>query len=112
MILFLCIWALSALGLFALACSMSKHQKQFFSNQLSSNKTRIATIIGWCALILSLLICLSHGKPSNDISYWLGVITLAALFVATCMSYCAHHFKKIVCALGFVFVFSALIIIS
>ncbi|MEG1093415.1 MAG: DUF3325 domain-containing protein, partial [Acinetobacter sp.] len=35
MIWFLIIWALATLGFFALASSMSKHQKQIFAKELT-----------------------------------------------------------------------------
>ncbi len=38
MMFFLLIWALSSLGFFALACSMSKHQKQFYSKELCTRQ--------------------------------------------------------------------------
>ncbi len=110
MIFFLLIWSLSSLGFFALACSMSKHQKQFFQHELSVGKTRLATLFGWCLLILALVLCLSLGTPSNDISYWFGALTIAALFVGLCISYFATYFWKMIGTLAIIFVLSALIL--
>ena len=39
MMFFLLIWALTSLGFFALATSMSKHQKQIFDTELNPAKT-------------------------------------------------------------------------
>lgn len=46
MMFFFFIWSISSLGFFALASSMTKHQKQIFGHELNSQKTRYATIIG------------------------------------------------------------------
>ncbi|WP_180065030.1 MULTISPECIES: DUF3325 domain-containing protein [unclassified Acinetobacter] len=110
MMFFLLIWALSSLGFFALACSMSKHQKQFYSKELSVGQTRLATLVGWALLIIALIICLSLGTPSNNISYWFGALTIAALFVGLCISYIAEYFWKIIGALVVVFVLSAVLL--
>ena len=47
MIWFLIIWTLATLGFFALASSMSKHQKQIFAKELTLQQTRLATTVGW-----------------------------------------------------------------
>ena len=47
----LLIWSLSALGFFALASSMSKHQKQIFGHELDAAKTRTAAACGWTIVI-------------------------------------------------------------
>lgn len=106
MIFFLCIWSLSCLGFFALASSMSKHQKQFFSKELSLGQTRLATLVGWCLLIVTLLICLSLGTPSNNISYWFGALTIAALSVGLCISYFPAYFWKYIGGLAVIAIFS------
>lgn len=101
MMFFLLIWALTSLGFFVLAASMSKHQKQIFAKELDASKTRLATIIGWVILIMALILCLLTGTISNMISYWLGSLTLAALFVGLSLSYLESKIKMIVmiCAL-------------
>ncbi|MFX1825252.1 DUF3325 domain-containing protein [Acinetobacter lwoffii] len=96
MMFFLLIWALTSLGLFALAASMSKHQKQIFAQELDASKTRLASILGWVILILALILCLFAGTISNMISYWLGSLTFAALVVASSLSYLASRIKVIV----------------
>ncbi len=111
MTFFFCVWAISALGFFGLASSIAKHQKQYFNKELNVNKSRLATLLGWCGLIISLGICLSLGKPSNNVSYWFGAITLSALFVGLCTSYYAQYFKKIVLALTSIFIITALLIV-
>lgn len=93
---FLLIWSLSTLGLFSLAASMSKHQKQMFHTELSAAKSKIATILGWTLLMISLLLCISDGAYSNMISYWLGTLTFAALVVGLSLSYMAEK-TKIIC---------------
>ncbi len=49
-------------------------------------------------------ICLSLGTPSNNISYWFGALTIAALFVGLCISYIAEYFWKIIGGLVVIFV--------
>lgn len=95
MIFFLLIWSISILGFFALASTMSKHQKQIFGHELNASKTKLTTIIGWCLLIISLIISLIPNTLSNGISYWVGVLTFAALFVGLCLSYFAHQIKSV-----------------
>ena len=96
MMFFLMIWALTSLGFFALATSMSKHQKQIFDRELDPAKTQLATILGWILLIISLILCLLTGAVSNMISYWLGSLTFAALVVGLSLSYLASKIKVIV----------------
>lgn len=95
MIIFLLIWAMNVIGLFCLAATMSKHQKQMFGQELSMAKTRIARLLGWLFLILAVLLTLSHFVPSNAISYWVGVLTFAALFTGLCLSYLAEYTRRI-----------------
>jgi hypothetical protein len=106
MILFLMIWSLSSLAFFALASSMSKHQKQIFGRELDESKTRLASISGWGLLILALVICISQGTLSNMISYWLGVLTFSALFVGLCLSYFESRIKKIATATAMIWIIS------
>ena len=93
MMFFLIIWSLSSLGFFALACAMSKHQKQIFGHELDTAKARFAVTIGWVLLISALLICTLSGSISNMISYWLGALTFAALFIGLCLSYLEQRLK-------------------
>lgn len=100
MMFFLLIWSLCALGFFALASSMDKHQKQIYQHTLTATQTHLATFSGWLLLIIALVICLFNGPTSNMISYWVGVLTFAALLIGVCMSYYANHLKKV--AMGLV----------
>ncbi len=53
MMFFLLIWALTSLGFFALAMSMSKHQKQIFDTELRRlQKHNLPAILGWVLLII------------------------------------------------------------
>ena len=96
MMFFLLIWALTSLGFFALAMSISKRQKQIVDTELDPAKTQLATILGWVLLIISLTLCLLTGAVSNMISYWLGSLTFAALVVGLSLSYLASKIKVIV----------------
>ena len=96
MMFFLLIWALTSLGFFTIATSMSKYQKQIFGKELNPAKTQLATILGWVLLIIALILCLCTGAASNMISYWLGSLTFAALVVGLSLSYLASRIKVIV----------------
>ncbi|MDQ9009776.1 DUF3325 domain-containing protein [Acinetobacter gerneri] len=98
MIWFLLIWSLSTLGFFALASTMSKHQKQIFKRELAIKHTVLAKVIGWLLLIISLVLCVKHFNLSTAISYWIGVLSFSALFVAWCLSYAENQIKKIIFA--------------
>ena len=99
MMFFLLIWSLSSLAFIALASSMSKHQKQIFGNELNAIQTRYATIIGWLLLTFSLVICILSGKLSNMLSFWVGVLSFAALCVGVSLSYFEQKIKAFTLAL-------------
>lgn len=105
MIWFLIIWSLTTLGFFSLASSMTKHQKQIFAKELTLQQTRLATTVGWILLIVALLICLPQGHWSTEISYWIGVLSFAALFVGLCLSYFEQHIRNIAVTVLLLFIF-------
>lgn len=111
MMFFLLIWALTSLGFFALAMSMSmsKHQKQIFDTEPAPAKTQLATILGWVLLILALILCLCTGAASNMISYWLGSLTFAALVVGLSLSYLENKIKVIVMFCVFIALISGIL---
>lgn len=109
MTFFLLNWALTALGFFALASSMSKHQKQIYGQELTSGKTKLATLIGWILLLLSLAICLASGAISNMASYWVGALSFSALFIGLCLSYLDTKLKMIAIILTILSIVLALI---
>ena len=92
---FLFIWSINSAGLFFIAASMSKHQKQIFGHELKPLHTRIFKIAGWVLLILTLVLCTTQGHWSTYISYWIGTLTFAALFSGLCLSYYPQFCKKI-----------------
>lgn len=108
MIFFLLIWTINTLGFIALASSMSKHQKQFFTRELSSSQTKSVTCLGWILLIIALIFSLLPNTLSNGISYWLGVLTFAALFVGLTLTYFAHKIKIITLLLLILSLFTAI----
>ena len=101
MMWFLLMWSLNNLAFFALASSMSKHQKQMFARELAPTHTRFASIAGWIILALTLMACISVAQISNGISYWIGTLSFSALFVGLSLSYYAHKTKllAILCVL-------------
>lgn len=109
MIFFLLIWSLCSVAFFALASSMSKHQKQIFGDELDVAKTRYAALTGWILLIVALILCMMSAQLSNMISYWIGVLTFSALFVGLCLSYLNAYIKKIVIVCVFIFTLSFII---
>lgn len=110
MMFFLLIWSLFSLAFIALASSMSKHQKQIFGNELNAKQTRYATIIGWLLLTFSLVICILSGKLSNMLSFWVGVLSFAALFVGVSLSYFEQKIKAFTLALCILSLMSATIL--
>jgi Protein of unknown function (DUF3325). len=110
MMFFLLIWTLSSFRFFCLGKQHVKTSKAVLQQRLSVGQTRLATLVGWALLIIALIICLSLGTPSNNISYWFGALTIAALFVGLCISYIAEYFWKIIGALVVVFVLSAVLL--
>lgn len=110
MMFFLLIWSLCSLAFIALASSMSKHQKQIFGNELNTIQTRYATIIGWLLLTFSLVICILSGKLSNMLSFWVGVLSFAALFVGVSLSYFEQKIKAFTLALCILSLMSATIL--
>ena len=109
MIFFLLIWSLCSIAFFALASSMSKHQKQVFGHELDAAKTRYAALTGWVLIIIALIICMMSAQLSNMISYWIGVLTFSALFVGLCLSYLNVYIKKIAIACVVVFGLSLIV---
>lgn len=107
MMFFLLIYSLCSLAFIALASSMSKHQKQIFGNELNTIQTRYATIIGWLLLTFSLVICILSGKLSNMLSFWVGVLSFAALFVGVSLSYFEQKIKAFTLALCILSLMSA-----
>lgn len=96
---FILVWALCNLGFIALACSMSKHQKQIFKRELDAQKARLASVIGWILLTLGLISCLIYqDSVSNMISYWFGVLSFSALAVGLSLSYFEKHIKTLALA--------------
>lgn len=110
MMFFLLIYSLCSLAFIALASSMSKHQKQIFGNELNTIQTRYATIIGWLLLTFSLVICILSGKLSNMLSFWVGVLSFAALFVGVSLSYFEQKIKAFTLALCILSLMSATIL--
>lgn len=110
MMFFLLIWSLCSLALIALASSMSKHQKQIFGNELNTKQTRYATQIGWLLLTISLVISILSGKLSNMLSFWMGVLSFAALFVGVSLSYFEQKIKTFALALSALSLVSAVIV--
>lgn len=108
MIWFLNLWALICIGLIGLACGMPKHQKQIFKHELTAKKTYIAQISGWLLLALSLLSAIRPSQLSIGICYWLGALSLSALFMAWCLSYFERYFKYIGLVLTSIFLLTCI----
>ena len=109
---FLLIWSISGLAFLALASAMSKHQKQMFNRELSPAQSRAASALGWLLLLISLVICLLTGQISNMLSYWVGVLTFAALLIGLMLCYYPDKIKTlsylliglVTCSTGFLLV--------
>jgi vacuolar-type H+-ATPase subunit I/STV1 len=104
---FILIWSISTIAFFALASGMEKHQKQIFLKTLTPKMTLFFGILGWLLLIIGLILCLYKGHISNMISYWVGVLTFAALAVGLTLSYKAEYSRKIAIILSVLAIISA-----
>lgn len=109
MIFFILIWSLCSIAFITLASSMSKHQKQIFGHELTVKQTKIATVAGWFLLIFALGLSIANGQKSNMISYWIGVLSFAALFIGLCISYMQTKIRQITIVLAILAVVSFLI---
>lgn len=86
----LCLW-----GFVALASYLDKHQSQIYQKTLSPQKTKLALYMGYTLIIIALILAIKLLKPSIGISYWFGILTLAALTVGWTLSYQALRFFKV-----------------
>ncbi|MCU4335639.1 DUF3325 domain-containing protein [Acinetobacter dispersus] len=83
----LMLWCVAVVALSALACGMSKHQRDIFSTQISAQNSRRFEIVGWVMLLLSALVMIYLKGASVGLSEWLGCITFAALAVGLLLTY-------------------------
>ncbi|WP_151714861.1 DUF3325 domain-containing protein [Acinetobacter sp. TUM15071] len=83
----LMLWCVAVVALSALACGMSKHQRDIFSVQISAQNSRRFEIVGWVMLLLSALVMIYLKGASVGLSEWLGCITFAALAVGLLLTY-------------------------
>lgn len=81
------LWCVAVVALSALACGMSKHQRDIFSSQISAQSSRRFEIVGWMMLLLSALVMIYIKGASVGLSEWLGCITFAALAVGLLLTY-------------------------
>lgn len=109
MIFFLLIWSVSVVGLFSLASSMEKHQKQIFGQKLTNAQTRLATISGWVFLLIAFILSIQNAQLSNMISYWIGVLTFSSLWVGLSLSYFEARIKQIWIASGVIAILSLIV---
>ncbi|MCI3877922.1 DUF3325 domain-containing protein [Acinetobacter higginsii] len=83
----LMLWCVAVVALSALACGMSKHQRDIFTSQISAQNSRRFEIVGWVVLLLSALVMIYLKGASVGLSEWLGCITFAALAVGLLLTY-------------------------
>lgn len=83
----LMLWCVAVVALSALACGMSKHQRDIFSSQISAQSSRRFEIVGWMMLLLSALVMIYIKGASVGLSEWLGCISFAALAVGLLLTY-------------------------
>ncbi|MCH7338348.1 DUF3325 domain-containing protein [Acinetobacter higginsii] len=102
------LWCVAVVALSALACGMSKHQRDIFSAQISAQNSRRFEIVGWVALLLSALVMIYFKGASVGLSEWLGCISFAALAVGLLLTY---HPKKLLQANVIVTVLFGLLLI-
>ena len=102
------LWCVAVVALSALACGMSKHQRDIFSVQISAQNSRRFEIVGWVALLFSALVMIYFKGASVGLSEWLGCMSFAALAVGLLLTY---HPKKLLQANVIVTVLFALLLI-
>ncbi len=81
------LWCISIFAFSSLAASMSKHQRDIFTQKVPEQKTRIFQITGWLILAISAIVMIFCKGASVGLSEWLGVITFAALPVGLTLTY-------------------------
>lgn len=86
----LCLW-----GFVALASYLDKHQSQIYQKKISQQKAKLALGAGYILIGIALIIAIKMLKPSIGVSYWFGILTLAALTVGWTLSYQASRFFKV-----------------
>lgn len=84
------VWALSCL-----ACAMSKHQREIFSQKVSARATRIFQCLGWALLNISVIVMIFYQTPSVAIAEWLGCLSFAALMVGLTLTYLPKKLKQL-----------------
>lgn len=104
------LWCVAVVALSALACGMSKHQRDIFSSQISAQNSRRFEIVGWVMLLISALVMIYFKGASVGLSEWVGCITFAALAVGLLLTY---QPKKLLQAnVGVTVLFGLLLIVS
>ena len=83
----LMLWCIAVVALSALACGMSKHQRDIFTVQISAKKSRCFEVVGWVILFISAVFTIYIKGASVGLSVWLGCITFAALAVGLLLTY-------------------------
>jgi len=102
----LCLW-----GFVALASYMDKHQSQLYQKVLSRQKAKCALAVGYILITIALIIAIKMLKASIGMSYWFGILTLAALTVGWTLSYQSQRFFKVIGSLS-VFSFIGLLLVA
>ncbi|MCU4412876.1 DUF3325 domain-containing protein [Acinetobacter sp. WU_MDCI_Axc73] len=95
----------------ALASYLDKHQSQIYQQKLSLQKAKLVLAVGYLLITVALIIAIKMLNPSIGMSYWFGILTLAALTVGWTLSYQSQRFFKVIGGLS-VFSFIGMLLVA
>ena len=81
------LWLLCLAGFALLSLAMPRYRRLFGLRHLSQRSERIWRLSGFALLLLSLLLVLQRQQLAEDLVTWFGILTMAALLVASVLAY-------------------------
>jgi hypothetical protein len=81
------LWLLCVAGFALLSLAMPRYRRLFGLRQLSQRSERGWRLSGFALLLLSLLLVLQRQHLAEDLVTWFGILTMAALGVASVLAY-------------------------
>lgn len=81
------LWLLCLAGFTLLSLAMPRYRRLFGLRHLSQRSERGWRLSGFALLMLSLLLVLQRQQLAEDLVTWFGILTMAALLVASVLAY-------------------------
>lgn len=81
------LWLLCLAGFSLLSLAMPRYRRLFGLRHLSSRAERTWRLSAFALLLLSLLLVLQRQQLAEDLVAWFGILTMAALLVASVLAY-------------------------